>query len=52
MKKKMGAGKIILIIFIVLAVIIVGAIVVMKLFFNNLKVEELSEEHKTGVWYG
>lgn len=50
-KKKMGAGKIILIIFIVLAVIIVGALVVMKLLFNNLKVEELSEEHKTGVWY-
>ncbi len=50
-KKKMGAGKIILIVFIVLAVLIVGAVVVVKMFFNNLKVEELSEDHKPGVWY-
>lgn len=50
-KKKMGAGKIILIVFIVLAVLGAGAVVAVKMFFNNLKVEELSEEHKTGVWY-
>lgn len=50
-KKKMGAGKIILIVFIVLAVLGTGAVVAVKMFFNNFKVEELSEDHKTGVWY-
>ncbi len=50
-KKKMGAGKIILIVFIVLAVLGTGVVVAVKMFFNNFKVEELSEDHKTGVWY-
>ncbi len=50
-KKKMGAGKIILIVFIVLAVLGTGAVVAVKMFFNNFKVEELCEDHKTGVWY-
>lgn len=50
-KKKMGAGKIILIVFIVLAVLGTGAAIAVKMFFHNLKVEELPENHKTGVWY-
>lgn len=50
-KKKMGAGKIILIVFIILAVLGTGAVVAVKMFFNNFKVEELSEDHKTGIWY-
>ncbi len=41
-KKKMGAGKIILIVFVVLAVFGAGAVVAVKMFFNNFKVEELS----------
>ena len=50
-KKKMGAGKIILIVFIVLAVLGTGAVVAVKMFFNNFKVEELSEDYKIGTWY-
>lgn len=50
-KKKMGAGKIILIVFVVLAVLCAGAVVAVKMFLNNFMVEELSEDHKTGVRY-
>ena len=28
-----------------------GAAVAVKMFFHNLGVEELSEDHKTGIWY-
>ena len=48
MKKKMSIWKIILIIF---AVLIVGFIVLVKLIINNLKISELSQNHKKGTWY-
>lgn len=50
-KKRMGAGKIILVIFIVVAVLCTGAVVTVKMFFHKLKLQELSEDHRPGVWY-
>lgn len=66
-KKNMRAGKIILIVFIVLTILGAGAAVTVKVLLNNakpeetpdvkaegsfdVKVEELSEDHKAGVRY-
>ena len=47
-KKKMSVLKIFLVI---LVIVIVGAGIVTISIMNKLKIQELSKEHKTGVWY-